>query len=406
MTTQEALKAAREALDDIYRCFNAAQIEGLADALAETSDERLKDLVERRLLYDAPDTASDAIAAIDAALSQQAAQGCDNRLIALAKSRADDIANAAYEDGERRWRKRPLGPSPQFPLGPSAQVLIRALKTEIDMISAQQAAQEPQPVAYRYGFRSPFDGGTVWRDSPSTWNGQQPWCSEPLYAAPAKPSDPLQRLVDQAQELDMGYGKPAEAEQAPPTFNSIGIAEGWSVTVEACGERVLCISDQHYAGASDIEPYKETITTCAENLLAFIGLRKSEQAPAGEVPALGQCCYGGMKPKSACASCAAWSMNGGIGAPLREALYRLRNECELQGLRGHAGLDCWLAMADKALPTPPAVPPGHVIVPVEPTPEMIRAAHECLPPVSRKWHAAIKEKYAAMLSVAPGGTHD
>jgi uncharacterized protein YutE (UPF0331/DUF86 family) len=32
-------------------CFNAALCEGLNEVLAETTDERLKDLVERRLLF-------------------------------------------------------------------------------------------------------------------------------------------------------------------------------------------------------------------------------------------------------------------------------------------------------------------------------------------------------------------
>lgn len=44
---------------------------------------------------------------------------------------------------------------------------------------------------------------------------------------------------------------------------------------------------------------------------------------------------------------------------------------------------------------------GWKMVPVEPTPSMIRAAHKCAPPESRKWHAAIKEKYAAMIAAAP-----
>lgn len=33
----------------------------------------------------------------------------------------------------------------------------------------------------------------------------------------------------------------------------------------------------------------------------------------------------------------------------REALYRLRNECDIDGLRTRVGFDCWLAMADEAL---------------------------------------------------------
>jgi len=37
--------------DEVIGCFHAAEIEGLTEALANTTDERLKDLVERRLIY-------------------------------------------------------------------------------------------------------------------------------------------------------------------------------------------------------------------------------------------------------------------------------------------------------------------------------------------------------------------
>lgn len=40
-----------EALEKCEGCLRAAAIEGLAEALADTKDERLRDLVERRLLY-------------------------------------------------------------------------------------------------------------------------------------------------------------------------------------------------------------------------------------------------------------------------------------------------------------------------------------------------------------------
>ena len=41
----------RRLVDQAAGCFDAAYAEGLAEALAETNDERLKDLVERRLLH-------------------------------------------------------------------------------------------------------------------------------------------------------------------------------------------------------------------------------------------------------------------------------------------------------------------------------------------------------------------
>lgn len=50
---------------------------------------------------------------------------------------------------------------------------------------------------------------------------------------------------------------------------------------------------------------------------------------------------------------------------------------------------------------PPKVTDGWKLVPIEPTPEMINAAHNCKLPESRKWHTVIKEKFAAMLAAAP-----
>ena len=39
------------ALKEVNSCFDAAECEGLTIALAETQDEHLKDLVERRLRF-------------------------------------------------------------------------------------------------------------------------------------------------------------------------------------------------------------------------------------------------------------------------------------------------------------------------------------------------------------------
>lgn len=43
--------AGTELTDEVIGCFRAAEVEGLAEALANTTDERLKDLVERRLMH-------------------------------------------------------------------------------------------------------------------------------------------------------------------------------------------------------------------------------------------------------------------------------------------------------------------------------------------------------------------
>lgn len=47
----DLLDEAANGFEYISECFHAAEIEGLNEALAETTDERLKDLVERRLMY-------------------------------------------------------------------------------------------------------------------------------------------------------------------------------------------------------------------------------------------------------------------------------------------------------------------------------------------------------------------
>jgi hypothetical protein len=45
------LEEAADGLEYIHECFRAAEVEGLHVALAETTDEKLKDLVQRRLMY-------------------------------------------------------------------------------------------------------------------------------------------------------------------------------------------------------------------------------------------------------------------------------------------------------------------------------------------------------------------
>ena len=46
-----ALPDGWKVIGEVIGCFDAAFAEGLQEALAETQDERLKDLVERRLMY-------------------------------------------------------------------------------------------------------------------------------------------------------------------------------------------------------------------------------------------------------------------------------------------------------------------------------------------------------------------
>lgn len=78
-------RKATDVLEEIKGCFNAAEVEGLTDALAETTDERLKDLVQRRLMY-----ALYAAQSVGAA-PQAAAHPSDN----VARKDADWIAQEA-----------------------------------------------------------------------------------------------------------------------------------------------------------------------------------------------------------------------------------------------------------------------------------------------------------------------
>ncbi len=41
----------KEAIVEVQGCFHAAIVEGLLEALSETEDLRLKDLIERRVMY-------------------------------------------------------------------------------------------------------------------------------------------------------------------------------------------------------------------------------------------------------------------------------------------------------------------------------------------------------------------
>lgn len=58
-----------------------------------------------------------------------------------------------------------------------------------------------------------------------------------------------------------------------PRFTALGIAETWAVTVEAEGQRVLSISDEHVAGLDGerLNQFVPTIRSCAQHLLGFIG---------------------------------------------------------------------------------------------------------------------------------------
>ncbi len=58
-----------------------------------------------------------------------------------------------------------------------------------------------------------------------------------------------------------------------PRFTALGIAETWTVTVEAEGQMVLSIGDDHVASLDSeaLEQFAPTIRSCAQHLLGFIG---------------------------------------------------------------------------------------------------------------------------------------
>lgn len=74
--------AQRKALEEVRGCFEAAEIEGLSQALLETSDERLKDLIMRRLMY-ANVAAASALEHQLPAASQQAKANIHSRIMNL-----------------------------------------------------------------------------------------------------------------------------------------------------------------------------------------------------------------------------------------------------------------------------------------------------------------------------------
>lgn len=66
-------------------------------------------------------------------------------------------------------------------------------------------------------------------------------------AAPDKPADPIQYLVDQAQELDMGYGKPDEQEKA------CGLAESFFREARESGLTIRDILPQLVKRCAELE---------------------------------------------------------------------------------------------------------------------------------------------------------
>jgi Ni,Fe-hydrogenase I small subunit len=50
-TLAEPVQESVALADEVIGCFHAAECEGLTEALANTTDEHLKDLVERRLMH-------------------------------------------------------------------------------------------------------------------------------------------------------------------------------------------------------------------------------------------------------------------------------------------------------------------------------------------------------------------
>lgn len=51
MSEVYVLQQAEEVIEYVVGCFDAAIVEGLIEILATTQDDRLKDLIERRLLF-------------------------------------------------------------------------------------------------------------------------------------------------------------------------------------------------------------------------------------------------------------------------------------------------------------------------------------------------------------------
>jgi len=84
---------------------------------------------------------------------------------------------------------------------------------------------------------------------------------------------------------------------------------------------------------------------------------------------------------------------------LAEALRRLRNECDLEGLRSRAGFDCWLSMADKALEGNSGAAPGDALDAGQKEAQEFQAYMESIKPIVNPmplqvWLAASREGWA------------
>ena len=56
---------------------------------------------------------------------------------------------------------------------------------------------------------------------------------------------------------------------------------GWAVTVEVNGETILTIGHNHLSGIENIEDYADTVRSCAQHLLSFMGLDAEGREIAG-----------------------------------------------------------------------------------------------------------------------------
>jgi len=88
-------------------------------------------------------------------------------------------------------------------------------------------------------------------------------------------TSPARRVNDKRADSEVDWND-------APQFNALGIAETWSVIVEAEGQRVLCIGDESVSGldGDKFDQFKETVRNCAMHLLGFIGAGPIQASPA------------------------------------------------------------------------------------------------------------------------------
>lgn len=91
-------------------------------------------------------------------------------------------------------------------------------------------------------------------------------------------------------------------------------------------------------GVGDLAAWRTAAVQAEGDIEEALAAYEAEQAAAPKAEAVGRCCYGGAKPKSACASCAAWTPAPQPATSEREPLTEEKIDLiAAEGVRNAAG---------------------------------------------------------------------